>query len=177
MNAPATPEPLIRRAQADDADALAALGADTFVATFGHLYAAQDLQAFLADTHTRAAHLQLLRDPAQPVWVAADDAGRLLGYVGAGPCKLPVDPLPPRAGEIRRLYVRAEAQGRQLGSRLLQTALDWLQAQAMQPVFVGVWSENTDAQRLYARFGFGQVGEYEFPVGAQRDREFILRRG
>jgi RimJ/RimL family protein N-acetyltransferase len=41
---------------------------------------------------------------------------------------------------------------------------------------VGVWSENVGAQRLYARYGFEKIGEYDFPVGAQLDREFILKQ-
>jgi diamine N-acetyltransferase len=82
----------------------------------------------------------------------------------------------PDAGEIRRLYVRAAAQGRGIGQQLLAVALAWLDAQAMRPVHVGVWSGNLGAQRLYARYGFVRVGEYEFPVGRHRDREFILRR-
>jgi RimJ/RimL family protein N-acetyltransferase len=55
-------------------------------------------------------------------------------------------------------------------------ALAWLAAEGLAPLYVGVWSGNVGAQRLYGRFGFAKVGEYEYPVGRQRDREFILRR-
>ena len=44
-------------------------------------------------------------------------------------------------------------------------------------LWIGVWSENLGAQRLYARRGFEQVGTYAFAVGRVRDHEFILRRG
>ena len=44
-------------------------------------------------------------------------------------------------------------------------------------LWIGVWSGNAKAQRLYAAHGFEKVGEYDYPVGAWRDREFILRRG
>ena len=44
-------------------------------------------------------------------------------------------------------------------------------------LWIGVWSQNFGAQRFYARYGFGKVGDYEFPVGRVRDHEFILRRG
>ena len=47
----------------------------------------------------------------------------------------------------------------------------------VRDVWIGVWSENHGAQRLYARHGFEKVGEYEFKVGQTRDHEFILRRG
>ena len=63
-----------------------------------------------------------------------------------------------------------------LASRLLETALDWLERDGPRTLWIGVWSENFGAQRFYARHGFDQVGEYEFLVGKQRDREFIYRR-
>ena len=39
------------------------------------------------------------------------------------------------------------------------------------PLWIGVWSGNDKAQRLYAAYGFEKAGEYDYPVGAWRDRE------
>jgi diamine N-acetyltransferase len=58
----------------------------------------------------------------------------------------------------------------------LSQALAWLDARGRLPLYVGVWSQNLGAQRLYGRFGFHKVGEYDFPVGRHVDREFILER-
>jgi len=55
------------------------------------------------------------------------------------------------------------------------TALDWLGVQGRR-LSIGVWSQNQDAQRLYARHGFERVGAYQFPVGNTLDNEFILSR-
>ena len=59
---------------------------------------------------------------------------------------------------------------------MFDTAMDWLQRDGPCTLWIGVWSENLGAQRFYARRGFGIVGEYIFPVGRARDREFIMRR-
>ncbi len=171
----AAERPAIRRAGAGDAAALADLGTATFNETFGHLYAPEDLAAFLAATYSRAACARLLADPGIAVWLAGP-AQHPTGYVVAGPCKLPVPNREPRAGEIRQLYLHRSAQGRGLGTRLLLVALDWLRANGHAPLYVGVWSENVGAQRLYARHGFGKIGEYDFPVGRHLDREFILKQ-
>jgi len=160
----------------DDAASLAALGAATFTETFGHLYAPDDLAAFLQTWKVPAVYAQRLEDPDIFVTVAEDPKGDLVGYVLAGPCKLPVPDLEPTAGEVRELYLLASSQGKGLGTRLLEGALEWLDANGRSPLYVGVWSENHGAQRLYGRYGFGKVGEYEFPVGKQMDREFILKR-
>lgn len=166
----------LRPATADDALALADLGARTFTETFGHLYSSEDLASFLVAARTPDVYARLIGDDDAFVSVAADTAGELVGYVVAGGCKLPVPDLAPTAGEVRELYLLASRQGRGLGTRLLEAALGWLAERGRSPLYVGVWSENHGAQRLYGRYGFRKIGEYEFPVGKQMDREFILER-
>ena len=166
----------IRRATADDAEALAELGAATFVETFGHLYPAADLQIFLAKTHTPESWLRSLTDPRRATWVAEQPNGRKVGFIGVGACKLPVQDLEITAGEIQQLYVLAEFHNLRLGARLMDAGLEWLLSQGRSPLYIGVWSENYGAQRFYARYGFSKVGEYGFPVGSTVDREFILKR-
>jgi ribosomal protein S18 acetylase RimI-like enzyme len=170
------PAPTIRRAGPDDAEALSRIGAETFTETFGHLYPPEDLTAFLAYAYglerTRAA----LADPARAAWLVEAD-GAVVGYAQAGPCDLPHDEVTPACGELHRLYVLKRLQGDGTGSRLLAETLAWLERDGPRRLWIGVWSENHGAQRLYQRIGFEKVGEYEFIVGQTRDREFILRRG
>ena len=168
---------IVRRAVAEDVTQLAELGAITFRETFGHLYSARDLDAFLSNSRSEERYSKMLADPGMGIWLAAIPASPPIGYAVVGRCKLPVENLEPKAGELQELYVRSGFRGDRLGSRLLTTALDWLGEQNCNPLYIGVWSENLDAQRLYRRFGFEKVGEYGFPVGDHVDREFILRRG
>jgi ribosomal protein S18 acetylase RimI-like enzyme len=164
----------IRRATPADADALALVGRDTFIETFGHLYPPEDLAGFLAQSHAPSLYAELAGGPDHALWIATAD-GRAVGYAMAGPCGLPHPEVTATCGELHRLYVRREAQGSGLGVRLLETTLDWLERPARR-LWIGVWSENLGAQRLYARYGFEKVGEHEFQVGATRDQEFTLAR-
>jgi len=166
----------LRRAVSTDAAALSELGETTFTAAFGTTYRPHDLRAFLDEAYSSAYYDKRLADPRVGIWVVADDQGRLMAFGMAGACALPVPDLEPAAGEIKRLYVRAEAQGQQMGSRILDVMLEWLAQERFAPLYVGVWSQNPGAQRLYGRYGFRKVGEYEFPVGEHRDHEFILKR-
>ncbi len=160
----------------DDAAALAELAAATFTETFGHLYALSDLVAFLRGARSESTYAELLGHEDTFIVLAERGPHEHVGYVIAGACKLPVPAKEPEAGEVRELYVLASHQGRRVGSRLLETSLEWLRERGRSPVYVGVWSENLGAQRLYARYGFSKVGEYDFPVGGQMDREFILKK-
>ncbi len=155
---------------------LVELGRTTFAESFGHLYMRQDLEQFLSEAHSIETWRRRLSARRMKTWIAEGEGGRALGYVVAGPSKLPVPEIEANAREIHMLYVRASAQNRRLGSRLVAAALLWVESRGSQPLYVGVWSGNAGVQRLYARHGFEKVGEYEFPVGAERDREFIMRR-
>jgi len=173
------PQFSIRRATPDDAPTLAALGAATFSETFGHLYPAEDLRSFLAGSHSVEAWARMLADSERAVWAAwpaTIPAATPIGFIAVGPCKLPVDQREAAAGEIQQLYVLAQYQSRRLGSRLMDAALEWLEARGRMPLYIGVWSQNHGAQRFYRRFGFDKVGEYGFAVGKTVDREFILKR-
>ena len=165
----------IRRATPDDASVLVELGTSTFVETFGHLYKPQDLQAFLDESHTLAAYAKTLANPDYALWIAERD-GHAIGYAQAGPCGLPHADVRPGDGELKRLYLRQSEHNGGVGRALMDAAMAWLERDGPRALWISVWSENTGAQRFYARYGFAFAGEYEFPVGEQRDREFMFRR-
>jgi ribosomal protein S18 acetylase RimI-like enzyme len=152
------------------------LGATTFTETFGHLYPPEDLQLFLAGSHSPDAWTHTLTDPTRAVWIVELANVGAIAFLVAGACKLPVENREASSGEIQQLYVLSQHQNLRLGSRLMDVGLEWLEEQGRTPTYIGVWSENFGAQRFYGRYGFAKVGEYGFPVGSTVDREFILKR-
>ena len=177
MNTAATIRPAtLRRATIDDADTVSSLGARTFTETFAHLYPVEDLETFLAYAYGLERTRRDLADPDSATWLLELD-DEAIGYATAGPCGLPHPEVKPGDGELHRIYVLKAFQGGGRGSVLLNTALDWLEKDGPRPLWIGVWSENVGAQKLYGRLGFEKVGEYHFPVGETKDLEFILRRG
>jgi GNAT superfamily N-acetyltransferase len=169
---------VIRRAATRDAPALSALSAATFTATFHHLYPPEDLAAFLAEAYALERTRAILADPAYAAWLAepAGASGEAVGYALAGPCGLPHPEVTPACGELKRIYLLPGWQGGGRGSRLLALALGWLETTWAGDLWIGVWSGNDGARRLYGRLGFEKAGEYQFKVGRTLDDEYILRR-
>lgn len=161
------------------ADPLSALGRETFIQAFGHLYRREDLNAFLEESHSTACYRQLIADPQCRVWIAKDAqkdiGGPLVAYAVARPCTLPVEDMPARSGELARLYLLKQYQGEGLGQRLLDRALDWLES-CFDHTYLSVYAENFGAMRLYERHGFEKVSAYSFMVGNHADPEFIMKR-
>ncbi len=165
----------IRRATVGDAWTLAALAARTFTETFGHLYPPQDLADFIAEAYAVERQRTILSHADYAVWLL-EDGGVAVGHAAAGPCGLPHPEVAPGDGELKRLYLLRSHQSGGHGGRLMDAAMAWLLRDGPRTLWVGVWSENLGAQRFYARRGFERAGEYQFPVGATRDLEYILRR-
>ncbi|KAG0352402.1 hypothetical protein BG005_008157 [Podila minutissima] len=141
------------------------------------MYTPEDLEDYLTTTYTVEKHLVPLNDSRESLWLLEDDdKGQALAFGWAGTCHLPVDNLESTAGQIKRIYVHPDHQGKKLGSRLMERMLSWLADEGFGPLYIGVWSESYGAQRLYSRYGFEKIAEYEFPVGNQRDLDFIFKR-
>lgn len=169
---------MIRPATPADAPALAALKLATFRETFLELFAIPyppaDLARFETETYGLARVTAELADPTHHTWVVENEAGELTAYLHLGPGKLPHPELRDGDPEIYQLYLRRSAQGSGLGKALLDHALAWLGHS--RPIWLGVWSGNFRAQRVYAARGFDTAGEYKFKVGDWYDDEVIMRR-
>jgi len=173
---PGVQTPTIRRAGPDDAEMLAAIGQATFTETFAHLYPPEHLAAFLAEAHGVARARADLANSAKAAWLV-ESGGEVIGYALACSAKLPHPDVTPTCGELDRIYLLAAHRGGGLGTRLLDETLAWLERDGPRRLWIGVFSENVGAQRLYARRGFEVVGTYKFKVGDSLDHEFIMRRG
>lgn len=174
-----TNTPLLRPATLDDVEALAALKLRTFRQTFledfAIPYPPADLAVFETASYASESVARELADPAKRTWIVEVD-GALAAYLHYGPSKLPHPDVTPSSGELYQIYVERAAQGLGLGKLLLDTALAELPKLYPGPIWLGVWSRNLRAQAVYHKRGFAKVGEYQFPVGAWRDDEFIFRR-
>ena len=159
----------------DDLSALANLGRDTFVETFGHLYSEEDLNAFLEEVYSeRSVAEELDRDDLHFQVISL--SGELVAYIKIGPVHVPAENPEPDAMEIWQIYVRKEFIGQGFGAQLI----DWAEAQflsrGVNEVYISVFSENSRTISFYQRYGFEKVGEYGFEVGNHVDLEWIMRK-
>jgi len=161
-----------RTATLRDAEALAALGAETFTATFGHLYDPNDLESFLQN-HSPDNWEKDLDDPAFEVRVAEVD-GRLVGYAKLGPPHLPFEPRG-EAAELRQLYVLEEMKGQGVAHALIEWVIDRARDRRADHLYLSVFTDNHRARRFYEKFGFEPEGTYAFMVGSHADEDIVMR--
>jgi diamine N-acetyltransferase len=160
-----------------DSEALAALGRETFVETFGHLYHPDDLSSFLSDAYAVEAFAADMTDRSRRTYIASEN-GRLIGYckVGLASTFPDYDIADKRVVELKQLYIRQSHQGGGVAPILMEWALDEARAVNADEIALSVWQKNERAQRFYKRYGFGWVADTYFMVGNHRDDEYLLMR-
>ena len=163
----------LRTPSLDDLSALAELGRDTFVETFGDLYKSEDLQAFLTEVYSEKAVEEELNNPDLHFQILTQ-GDELIGYAKIGPVHAPAENPAPGAMELWQLYVRQKYLGQGLGKKLMAWAEEQFAAHNATEIYISVFSENPRAIRFYENHGYRKVGEYGFPVGDQIDLEWIM---
>ena len=162
---------IYRDAVPADGQPLSMMAQRAFTDTFGTLYRASDLAAFLDRTFGTDGLPSQLDDPDYAVRLALQD-DRIAGYAKIGPVAFPGD-WGPEVIELHQLYVLGEWQGQGVSQNLMRWAIDTARARGFRRLVLSVFVDNIRAQRFYTRYGLTEIGRYEFRVGDQIDDDRI----
>ncbi len=162
----------LRDATAADLPAIDAIFRESFVATFGHLYAPADLATFLARFTPQAWAAEFAT--AGYAFRIAEDAAGPFGYCKLGPLTLPATPQGP-ALELRQLYLLDRGKGTGAAQALMDWAIDTARTRGAGELWLSVYIDNHRAKRFYERYGFEDQGPYAFMVGEHADEDRLMR--
>jgi ribosomal protein S18 acetylase RimI-like enzyme/MOSC domain-containing protein YiiM len=171
---------VIRRASEDDADVLAALGARTFVETFGPDNTAEDMELYVGRTYGARQQRAELEHPGN-VFLVGEVDGVVASYALLRAAPVPVDDAS-RPGderdasvEIVRFYVDSPFHGQGVAQALMDAATVEATRMGAAALWLAVWERNPRAIRFYTKKGFLDVGSKDFVLGndLQHDRVMV----
>jgi len=120
---------------------------DKLVAAGGPAYSAAE---FAADT---MAHLDDFAPPDGRMLLATKDDGRLVG------CGV-IRRIRPDAAELKRMYVRPEAQGLGLGRRIFEMRISEARNMGCTALYADTVKGNTAMLNMYEKLGFSYISRY-----------------
>lgn len=164
-----------RKARFEDADALAHLGAATFLATFAFDHPGKPLIAHLNVEHSPSYYADKLANPEIDIIIGETPLGAPVGYVMMVP---PEHPELQQGGdiELKRIYLLGPWQGSGNGRALLEQALMVAEKRGAKRVLLAVYESNARAVAFYDRAGFKHIGETIFMVGETPFRDMVYAR-
>lgn len=158
---------------ADGAE-LSAMAKRVFTDTFGSLYRASDLAEFLDRAFGVDGLPSQIDDPAFQIRLATHE-GQIVGFAKLGPNALPFpDAESANAVELYQLYVLGAYHGEGIGPALMDWTIAEARARGADTLTLSVYVDNHRAQAFYKRYGFVDVGRYDFPVGEHLDEDRLM---
>lgn len=164
----------IRRAVIGDQDALALVGAATFLESYAGVVDGGAIVRHCAERHTPAVYHAALETPGHALWLAEQAPGAApVGYLHLTGPDLPIETRDTDL-EIKRIYVLSRLHGAGLGRRLLDQAVDHARSAGAERLLLGVYKGNARALGFYDRMGFVQIGTRQFDVGGRVYDDWVL---
>ncbi len=155
-----------------DEEALALVGAATFLETFAGLLSGPDILAHCRVQHAAAQYAAWVADANYRLCLA-EVHGAPVGFAVLSPADLPVA-VTPEDIELKRIYLLHRFQGGGLGRRLLEWSVAQARSLKKKRLLLGVKADNTAALAFYDRVGFTRIGERKFLVGTMMCDDYIL---
>jgi diamine N-acetyltransferase len=167
--------PNIRRARPDDATKLALIADKTFRDTFAGMNTPEDMDLHCRASYSEAIQAEEIADPNR-VTLLCGYGGRLAGFAQLCWGKAPSCVVADAPGNIQRLYVISEFQGKGVAHELMIACIDEMASHHSDVVWLGVWELNPRAIAFYNKFGFHEVGAHVFPLGDDPQRDVVMAR-
>ncbi len=127
-----------------------------------HDILAIERSVFPEDAWTEEMFASELSQPATRHYIVAEADGVVAGYAG-------LSAVPGHQGDVQTIAVRADHQGRGIGTAMLNDLIATAAARNCREIFLEVRADNDRARLLYLRTGFTEVGVrrgYYQPSGA-----------
>jgi len=168
----------IRKASADDADMLSAIGGATFLESFIDTIPGRDIVLHMQRQHATDVYRNYITaaDPRYACWLALyAETGAPIGYAVASVPDLPMQTEPTDV-ELKRIYVFSKFQGSGV-AKALNAAFE---AHAVNckasRILLGTYHENWRAVAFYKKSGYAQIGVRQFQVGDQVFDDIIMAK-
>ncbi len=140
----------IRPANGDDASAVARIYITSWNHGFGELMPQRSVTAELVERWRRD-----LSEPVPQRWWVAELRGLVVGFVGVGPSR---DPIDPELGELDTIAVDPSCWRTGIGRRLMAVALRHLTADGYREAVLWTLSEYDRGQKFYEAVGWRPDG-------------------
>jgi ribosomal protein S18 acetylase RimI-like enzyme len=164
---------IIRRAERDDAAALARLAERAFRDTFSTENDPVDMEQHCSKNFGSEIQLREIENP-ELVTLLGEENGELIAFAQIRLRSKIECVSAKRPSELYRLYVLSPWHGLGIAHELMKEVLATAKRAASDRIWLGVWERNDRALAFYRKFGFNEVGDYVFHLGQDSQRDLVM---
>lgn len=147
----------------------------TFRDTFSVANTNEDMALHCKTSYGESIQAAEISNPAL-VTLVCEERGQLIAFAQLRWGKAPRSISGSKPGEIQRLYVAADWHGKGIAQELMEACLKQFEKAKTDAIWLGVWERNPRAISFYKKFGFVEVGDHVFQLGADQQRDIVMAR-
>lgn len=160
-------------AQTADSEALRAFAEYTFRAAFQASNDPLRFEQYCSEAFSSEQFAREMAHPESAFWLARE-GDVIVAYIKLNFDRHPSELNSRNTVQVERLYVAPAMQGRKIGEKLLNFALEQARNRRAEWVWLSVWQENPPAVRFYERCGYSIFGTKVFVLGDEVQTDWMM---
>ncbi len=167
----------VRRAQVNDAQALAELARQTFIDTYSDLNDLEDIRLHCEKNFGIAQQSAEIINPDYAViliWQQQELIAFAQVVKRPAPDSVQLSEPEHTAIALFRYYVKKEWHGKGVAQILMQAAEQTAREFGATHLWLGMWEHNARALTFYKKVGFQHVGWVDYHFGSKVERDYVL---
>ena len=165
----------IRLSTIEDTAAMREVAIRSYYDTFADSNTPADMESFLSDNYSLTKMESEFYETNSALYLAIENE-KVIGFLRLRKNNEVEHTLGINTIELQRLYIHTAHQGKRVGYKLMEKAMEYATQHDFEWIWLGVWERNFKAQEFYNKWGFERFGEHVFQMGVDPQIDWLLRK-
>lgn len=165
----------IKRISLRDISSLQKIGRQTFYETFSAGNSEENMSKYLEKGFSEEKLAAELSNVFSEFYLAFLNQ-KVIGYLKLNFGDSQTELKDSNSLEIERIYVLQECQGKKVGQKLYEKAMQVADEKNVNYVWLGVWEENPRAIHFYQKNGFVEFDKHIFKLGDDEQTDIMMKK-
>jgi diamine N-acetyltransferase len=165
----------IRLASYSEVPAMRELAIQSYEATFAEYNTRENMDAFYRESYNLEKLQNEFHELHSALYLAIEE-NEIVGFLRLRKSDEVAYKIGDSTIELQRLYIHPRHQGKSIGTKLMEKAIQHAKEMTVEWIWLGVWERNFKAQQFYSKWGFERFGEHVFQMGDDPQIDWLLKR-
>ena len=164
----------ITKVNSNEITSLQKVGRQTFFETFSQTNTEENMQKYLEESFSSNKLLEELNNPDSLFYFAKYN-DEIVGYLKLNLGHSQTELNDNESLEIERIYVLKDFQGKKIGQKLYEKAVEVAKQNKVKYIWLGVWEKNQKAIDFYEKNGFVSFDKHIFVLGDDEQTDIMMK--
>ena len=164
----------ITKVNSNEITSLQKVGRQTFFETFSQTNTEENMQKYLEESFSSDKLLGELNNPDSKFYFAKYN-DEIVGYLKLNLGHSQTELNDNESLEIERIYVLKDFQGKKIGQKLYEKAVEVAKQNKVKYIWLGVWEKNQKAIDFYEKNGFVPFDKHIFVLGDDKQTDIMMK--